>query len=218
MKITFLGHAAFLLETGGTTMLIDPFDDKVGYPVPAVQTDTVLVSHEHADHNNVAMAAGHPRVIRGLADGESRPVKESVGGVAISSVPTFHDASQGKERGNNTVFIIDAEGLRVVHLGDLGHPLGEAAIRAIGHPDVLMIPVGGHYTIDPAQAHAIISRLRPGIAIPMHYKTEVNAGWPIGALDEFSGAAKGARQVGHTATVEKSKIPAATEIWVMTWR
>lgn len=218
MKITFLGHATFLLEAGGTTLLIDPYDDKVGYPVPAVQTDAVLVSHEHGDHNNVAMAAGRPRVIRGLADGESRPVKESVGGVAISSVPTFHDASQGKERGNNTVFIIDAEGLRVVHLGDLGHPLDEAALRAIGHPDVLMIPVGGRFTIDPAQAHAIISQLRPGIAIPMHYKTEVNAGWPIGDLGGFLDAGNGAKQVGHMVTIEKSKIPAATEIWVMTWR
>lgn len=218
MKITYLGHATFLLETGGTRILIDPYDAKVGYPMPRVAPALVLISHEHGDHNHLAMAQGQPRVIRGLADGQWRTVKETVDGVAISSVPTYHDAAQGKDRGRNTVFVIEAEGLRIVHLGDLGHGLDEPTAQAIGRPDVLMIPVGGHYTIDAAQAHAVVARLRPGVVIPMHYKTEVNAGWPIGPVDAFLAATKGSKQAGHTATVEKGKVPRESEVWVMTWR
>ncbi len=215
MKITYLGHAAFLLETGGTRILIDPYDEKVGYPVPRLEASVVLVSHEHGDHNNLAMAAGHPRVIRGLTGGKWHSVKETVDGAVVSSVPTYHDPAQGKERGLNTVFIVEAEGLRVVHLGDLGHPLDDATAEAIGRPDVLMVPVGGHYTIDAAQAHGVVARLRPGVVIPMHYKTEVNAGWPIGTVDAFLASARTPRQVGHTVTVEKSAVPRETETWVM---
>ena len=217
MKITYVGHATFLLETGQTSILIDPFDDKVGYPVPKLSPAVVLISHEHGDHNHLPMAAGQPKVVRGLAEGQWRTVNETVDGVTISSVPTYHDASQGKDRGRNTVFIIQAEGLRVVHLGDLGHPLDDEAVKAIGRPDVLMIPVGGHYTIDAKQARDVIARLHPGVVIPMHYKTEVNAGWPIGAIDAFTGGEK-SKQVGHTVTVEKSKLPRDPEVWVMSWR
>jgi L-ascorbate metabolism protein UlaG (beta-lactamase superfamily) len=218
MKITYLGHATFLLETGGASILIDPYDAKVGYPMPGVAPTLVLISHEHGDHNHLGMAQGQPRVIRGLADGQWRTVRETVDGVAISSVPTYHDGAQGKDRGRNTVFIIEAEGLRIVHLGDLGHGLDESTAEAIGHPDVLMIPVGGHYTIDAAQAHAVVARLRPGVVIPMHYKTEINAGWPIGAVDAFLAATKGSKEAGHTVTVEKGKVPHKSEVWVMSWR
>ena len=218
MKITYLGHATFLLESGSTTILIDPFDAKVGYPMPKVSPTAVLVSHEHGDHNHLAMASGTPKIIRGLDDGQWRTVKEQVDGVAIASVPTYHDATQGKERGRNTVFVIDAEGLRVVHLGDLGHPLDEAAAKAIGRPDVLMVPIGGHYTIDANQAHDVVARLRPGIVIPMHYKTEVNAGAPIGAVDPFLAAARGSKQAGHAVTVARGAVPKAPEVWVMSWR
>ena len=126
MKITYLGHATFLLESGAHALLIDPYDAKVGYPVPSVRVDTVLVSHDHGDHSNVEMAKGQPRVIRGLADGRWRTVTEQVNGIAISSVPTYHDDVEGAKRGRNTVFIIEAEGLRVVYLADLGHLLSDA--------------------------------------------------------------------------------------------
>lgn len=218
MKITYLGHATFLLESSSTSILIDPFDEKVGYPMPEVRPGVILISHEHGDHNHLAMAKGRPRVIRGLDDGQWRTVQEKVDSVAISSVPTFHDATKGKERGRNTVFIIEAEGLRVSHLGDLGHPLDDAAVKAIGRPDVLMIPVGGHYTIDAAQAHDVVARLRPGIVIPMHYKTEVNAGWPIGPLETFMAGAPATKKVGHTVTVQKGAVPKEPEVWVMSYR
>ena len=106
----------------------------------------------------------------------------------------------------------------MVHLGDLGHPLDEAAAKAIGRPDVLMVPIGGHYTIDANQAHDVVARLRPGIVIPMHYKTEVNGGAPIGAVDPFLAGARGSRQAGHAVTVAGGAVPKATEVWVMSWR
>jgi L-ascorbate metabolism protein UlaG (beta-lactamase superfamily) len=218
MKITYLGHATFLLESGTTSILIDPYDEKVGYPVPTVRVDAVLVSHEHGDHTNVAMAKGHPRVIRGLADGRWRTVHEHVDGMAISSVPTYHDDVQGAKRGLNTVFVLEAEGLRVVHLADLGHALSQEALNAIGRADVLMIPVGGHYTIDAGQAHDVIAQVRPGVVIPMHYKTEVNPGSPLSTVDGFAAGAKASKHVGHTVTVDKRSIPREPEVWIMTWK
>ncbi len=218
MKITYLGHATFLLESGATRILIDPYNDKVGYPVPKVPATAVLVSHDHADHTHVEMATGSPRVIRGLGDGTWRTVTESVDGISISSVPAYHDTSQGKERGLITVFVLEGEGLRVVHLSDLGHQLDDAAVNTIGRADVLMVPVGGHYTIDAAGAHAVIARLRPGIVIPMHYKTEVNPGSPITTIDPFLSSARSVKRAGHTVTIEKSAVPKDTEVWVMSWK
>jgi L-ascorbate metabolism protein UlaG (beta-lactamase superfamily) len=219
MKITYLGHATFLFESGPTTILIDPYDEKVGYQIPSVQPGVVLVSHEHGDHNNVAMAKGRPRVIRGLAEGgEWRSVHETADSVVITSVPTYHDDTKGTQRGRNTVFVLEAEGLRVVHLGDLGHPLDETTAKAIGRPDVLMVPVGGHYTIDASQARNVVARLRPQVTIPMHYKTEVNAGWPIGPIDAFLSGAGKSKKAGHVVTVEKRSLPKEPEVWVMAWK
>ncbi len=218
MKITYRGHATFVLESGQTILLIDPFDEQVGYPMDRVPAGFVLVSHEHGDHNNVALAEGRPRVIRGLVEGKWRTVKETVDGIAISSIPTYHDDTKGTQRGRNTVFIVDAEGLRVVHLGDLGHPLDDEAVKTIGRPDVLMVPVGGHFTVEAAQAHAVVARLHPRIVIPMHYKTEVNAGWPIATIDPFLSGARAHKRVGHTVTVEKATLPREPEIWVMSWQ
>lgn len=219
MQITYLGHATFLLSSDGTKILIDPYDEKVGYPIPAVDADAVLVSHEHGDHTNVAMAKGKPQVVRGLSDGDWRKiVKQPVGKVTVSSVPTYHDDTQGSQRGRNTVFIIEGEGLRIVHLADLGHMLDNSQATAIGHPDVVMIPVGGHFTIDAAQAKQVLDQIQPRVVIPMHYKTEVNAGWPIGPLDNFTGVIGQTKNVGHTVTVDKAKLPQSREVWVMSWK
>ncbi|HEV2284259.1 MAG TPA: MBL fold metallo-hydrolase [bacterium] len=219
MKITYLGHATFLIEGGGTKILIDPYDEKVGYPIPSVDADAVLVSHEHGDHTNVAMAKGKPSVVRGLADGDWRKiVKQPVGQVSVSSVPTYHDDTQGSQRGRNTVFVLETEGLRVVHLADLGHLLDQSQVTAIGRPDVVMIPVGGHYTIDAAQAKQVLDQLQPKVVIPMHYKTEVNAGWPIGDLNGFLGVIGETKNVGHTVTVDRATLPTTREVWVMSWK
>jgi L-ascorbate metabolism protein UlaG (beta-lactamase superfamily) len=219
MKLTYLGHATFLIEGDGTKILIDPYDEKVGYPVPSVEADAVLISHEHADHTNVAMAKGKPPVVRGLADGDWRKiVKQPVGKVSVSSVATYHDDTQGSQRGRNTVFILETEGLRIVHLADLGHLLDDSQANAIGHPDVVMIPVGGYYTIDAAQAKQVLDGLRPKVVIPMHYKTEPSAKLPIEDLNAFVGVMGATKNVGHTVTVDRAKLPASREVWVMSWK
>lgn len=219
MQITYLGHATFLINADGTKVLIDPYDDKVGYPIPSVEVDAVLVSHEHGDHTNVAMAKGKPQVVRGLSDGNWRTIaRQPVGKVTVSGVATYHDDTQGSQRGRNTVFVLEAEGLRIVHLGDLGHLLDQAQVKSIGHPDVVMIPVGGHYTIDAAQAKQVLDQLQPRVVIPMHYKTEVNAGWPIGPLENFIGVIGATKNVGHTVTVTRDKLPQTREVWVMSWK
>jgi L-ascorbate metabolism protein UlaG (beta-lactamase superfamily) len=219
MQITYLGHATFLINADGTKVLIDPYDEKVGYPVPSVEADAVLVSHEHADHTNVAMATGKPQVVRGLADGNWRTIaKQPLGKITLSSVPTYHDDTQGSQRGRNTIFILEAEGLRIVHLADLGHLLDQSQAASIGQPDVLMIPVGGYYTIDAAQAKQVLDQLQPKVVIPMHYKTEKSAALPIGPVDNFVGVIGQTKNVGHTVTVDRGKLPKAREVWVMNWK
>jgi len=217
MKLVYYGHAAFVLESNGTSILIDPFNDQVGYPVPDVRPTAVVVSHEHGDHSYVQMAKGSPKVIRGLRDGgkEWADVRERVGPVAISTLRTYHDATQGSERGKNAAFLFDAEGLRVMHAGDLGHTLSPEQVRGAGRVDVLMIPVGGHYTIGPKDADAVISQLRPRIVIPMHFKTEVNMDWPIATPDEFLKGKPRVKQAGKTATLTAAVLPAEPEIWVL---
>lgn len=218
MELTYYGHAMFLLKAAdGTTILIDPFDEKVGYPMPEVAPTAVTASHEHSDHNHVQMAKGNPKVIRGLAEGGKAwaKVEERVGPVRITTVPTFHDASGGSERGRNAVFIFEVDGLRVAHAGDLGHALDADQTRAIGRPDVLMIPVGGYYTIGPKEADAVIAALNPRVVIPMHYKTEVNSGWPIGALDDFAGGKAKLSRQGHTVSLSPETLPPEVVVWVL---
>ena len=218
MQITYLGHATFLLNADGTRVLIDPYDEKVGYPVPSVDADAVLVTHEHRDHTNVAMAKGTPPVVRGLsADGWNKIAKQPVGKATLTSVATYHDDTKGSQRGRNSVFILEAEGVHIVHLGDLGHQLDQSQTSSIGRPDILIIPVGGHFTIDAAGAKQVVDALQPKVVIPMHYKTEVNAGSPIGDLAAFTKVIGATKNVGHTVTVNRSKLPASREVWVMNW-
>lgn len=217
MDLRYCGHSTFCLTTGGTTIMVDPFNDDIGYPKPRVAPEVVVISHEHFDHNNVGLVQGTPRVLRGLAqEGKTwAALDERVGAVRITGVPTYHDAEQGNARGKNTVTIFEVEGMRVVHLGDLGHLLSDEQVKAIGKVDVLMIPVGGHYTIGPAEADQVIAQLKPRVVIPMHFKTDVNAGWPIGTLDDYLKGKMEAKRVGSSATLTPATLPAKMEIWAL---
>lgn len=217
MELRYYGHATFGLTSGGKTIVIDPFNDDIGYPKPTVTPDAVVISHEHFDHNNVGLVQGSPKVIRGLAqEGKTwATVDERVGSVRITGVPTYHDAEQGAARGKNTVTIFEAEGLRVVHLGDLGHLLTDEQVKAIGKVDVLMIPMGGHYTIGPAEADKVIAQLKPRVVIPMHFKTKVNEGWPIGTLDDCLEGKTGAKRIGASTSITAATLPATTEFWCL---
>ena len=144
--------------------MIDPFDEKVGLKLPKLEADILLVTHEHFDHNNIKAVSGNPFLITG-------PGEYEIKGVYVQGISAFHDKSQGKDRGTITLYTIEAEdGLRLCHLADLGQPeLTEEQLDLIGDIDVLMIPVGGVYTISSQEVSKIISQIEPKIVIPMHY-------------------------------------------------
>jgi L-ascorbate metabolism protein UlaG (beta-lactamase superfamily) len=217
MELRYYGHAMFGLTSEGTTVVIDPYNDDVGYPRPTVNADAVVITHEHADHSNAGLVSGSPRVLRGLAqEGKTwAPLDERVGPMRIRGVATYHDDQQGSARGKNTVVIVEAEELRVAHLGDLGHRLSDEQVRAIGPVDVLLVPVGGYYTIGPADADAVVAQLGPRVVIPMHFKTEVNASWPIGTLDEYLKGKTDVARKGPQVTLTRALLPARQEIWTL---
>ncbi|KKQ65787.1 MAG: Zn-dependent hydrolase of the beta-lactamase fold-like protein [Candidatus Daviesbacteria bacterium GW2011_GWA2_38_24] len=165
MDIYFLGAASFRLKGKTATIIIDPFDpDYTGLKLPKdLNADTVLATHSHQDHNNLSVVTGEPVKITG-------PGEYEVKGVAIEGVASFHDKQQGAERGRNTIYHISMDGLNIVHLGDLGHTLTQDQIQQIGITDILLVPVGGIYTIDATEATEVVSQLEPKVIIPMHYQ------------------------------------------------
>ena len=165
MQLTWLGHAAFLLETDdGARLLTDPVDRASGYDLNGVRADVVTLSHRHHDHCALDCVSGAPTVIESLAP-------QTVCGFAVQGVRSFHDDVQGKRRGENTIFRIEADGKVVVHFGDLGHFLSPQQARTLTDADVLLIPVGGVYTLDGAAAAKQAAALQPRLAIPMHFAT-----------------------------------------------
>lgn len=178
MKIKWLGHSCFLITGGnGVRILTDPFDETVGYQLPAVEADIVTSSHDHFDYN-------HIRVVKGdfVHLNEPGPYRER--DIEIRGIGSYHDDQGGQKRGDNIIFTFRLEGISVCHLGDLGHLLEDEQIRAIGPVDILLIPVGGTYTIDYRQAVDLIGQLEPKLVIPMHYKTPA-MGFDIDGVDKF---------------------------------
>jgi L-ascorbate metabolism protein UlaG (beta-lactamase superfamily) len=168
MEITWYGHACFRLRDKGATVVTDPYDPSIGYTLPRIRADIVTVSHSHADHNYVSGIKGAPKVVDGPGEYEIR-------GVFITGIATFHDRKKGAQRGRNTVFLFEFNGLTICHLGDLGHVPTQAQVEALSDVDILLIPVGGVSTIGASQAAEVISLVEPKIVIPMHYKTKALA-------------------------------------------
>lgn len=163
MKRTWLGHSTFLLETdAGTKLVTDPVDAGSGFDLPKIEADVITVSHRHFDHCATERIGGHP-VVKESID------PETIAGFCITGYPTFHDEMRGAKRGPNTIFAIEADGQRFVHCGDLGHIPDDATIEALKGADVLMIPVGGIFTVDGKTAWEIVRRIAPKVAVPMHF-------------------------------------------------
>jgi len=174
MKLTWYGHSCFMLESSAGSVVFDPYAaGKVpGVEMPALTADMVLSSHKHSDHYC--------------------PEKVNISGTTplfdICRISCFHDDAQGSKRGNNYISVVEAEGMRVAHMGDLGHELSPAQLEKLGKVDVLLIPVGGFYTVDAKQAAAVVEAVKPAVTIPMHYRSDSFGFDVIGPLEDFLAA------------------------------
>lgn len=200
MRITWFGHACFrLVSDSGVTIITDPFDETVGYGLPDEQADIVTVSHQHFDHNYVQGVPGNPEVISEIGNFY---VKD----IPIKGIKSYHDDQGGSKRGINIIYVFEIDGIRVCHLGDLGHVVVEEQVGQIGDVDVLFIPVGGTYTIDANAAASVVSSLKPSIVIPMHYKTD-RIDFPIDGVDKFLKVMGGGTHLNdHTLEVKKQDV------------
>lgn len=213
VKIRYLGHAAFELEIeSGTCFVFDPYKagafGTLDYAPIKGSYDLVIVSHDHEDHACTDVLKRSRRVV-------DEAGKVQVGIVAVESTAAFHDESKGSQRGKNLVSVVSAEGLRVAHLGDLGHAITAKDYPMLAGVDVLMIPVGGHFTIDAAAAARVVAELRPKIVIPMHFKTpEVD--FPITPVENFTKLMDNVEQAGASEiVVTKGTLPAKTKVVVL---
>lgn len=169
MNINWYGQSCFQVSSSQgknnhVSIAIDPFDESAGLRVPKLQADIVLITHDHSDHNNLKAVSGQPFIVKG-------PGEYDLKGVFIQGISGYHDNTQGTQRGSITIYTIETEGIRLCHLSDLGQKeLTSSQLDKIGDIDILMIPVGGIYTIDAAEAVKIMAQIEPRIIIPMHYK------------------------------------------------
>lgn len=187
-------------------IVTDPFDPSLGYKIPSLEADMVTVSHEHYDHNATDQVKGNPEIVRGVGE---KKIKD----IAIRGVDTFHDKAQGSERGGNIVFSFEIDGMKIIHLGDLGHILTQEQIENIGEVDILLIPVGGTFTIDAQEATQVVGQLKPKITIPMHYKTPAIT-LPIEGVEGFL---SGKKNIERTKELEvrKEELPKEEKIIVL---
>lgn len=171
MKLTCNGHSCFTIEAGGYSLVIDPYEDGTvpGYPELRLEADAVLCSHDHFDHNFRSAVT---------LSGRDCPFK-------VTGITTFHDETSGSQRGVSTINIIEYDGVRIAHLGDLGHPLSDEQLSQLSGLDAILIPVGGFYTIDAATASAVADSIGAPVVIPMHYKNGTRGLEVLSTLDDF---------------------------------
>lgn len=210
MEIEYNGHACFTINTSMGIIVTDPFGEEIPYPIKELRADIVTVSHEHFDHNAVKRVKGNPYIVR--TTGEHK-YKE----ILIRGFESFHDKNKGSQRGQNIIFTIEAENLRLCHLGDLGEVLDESQIKQMGDIDILFIPVGGFFTIEPEDAKILVEKIKPKIVIPMHYKTNYVKDWSIKPVDEFlKGISFPVKNINtNRVEITKEDLPQSTEVYVL---
>src|SRR3989344_6051851 len=215
MEITYVGHACFKIKGKEHTLVIDPYDPKkTGYKLPKLEADIVLSTHQHFDHNYIEGVTGYSLLIDGPGEYETK-------NTFIYGIPTYHDDKEGKDRGENTMYLIEIEGFTVLHAGDLGHDLSKETLEMIAGVDVLLIPVGGTYTIDAKTAVKVISSLEPGIVVPMHFQTEdlTDLSKDLDSVDKFldeMGVEDTAKKQDKLKISSRSEIPEETEVVILT--
>lgn len=177
MNITWLGQACFKIQGKEVTIITDPYDSKIGLNLPRLNAEILTISHNHYDHNNIKAVSGQPFII-------DTPGEYEIKKVFIWGIPSWHDNSEGAVRGANTIFIYQLEDIKLAHLGDLGTTLSNEQLEKLEGVDILLIPVGGIYTIDGKKAAEVVNQIEPRIVIPMHYKIP-NLKIKLEAVDKF---------------------------------
>ena len=211
MEIVWLGHSSFRIRAREATVITDPCPPSTGYDIGKPTADVVSLSHAHDDHTYLKAVAGKPIVVDG-------PGEYEISGAFLTAIPTYHDGEKGGERGKNLVFVIEMEGIKICHLGDLGHvPTADQAEGMTG-ADVLMIPVGGDSTIDGAKAAEIVPTLDARIVIPMHYKTPVTKG-DLESADRFLKEMQAtAVQAQPKLSLSYNTVPSDTQVLLLDYR
>ena len=193
MIITWQGHSCFKIQDkigpDGVTVVTDPFNKETGLKVPNFEADIITVSHDHKDHNNIDALRGTPFVVSCAGEYDFK-------GVLIEGIDSFHDDKKGSERGGNIMYRIEIDDISVAHLGDLGDILDNAQLEKLVGTDVLLIPVGGKFTLDAKKAVEVISQIEPRIVIPMHYKTD-GLKYDLDSVDKF------VKEIGLTPSYEE---------------
>ena len=214
MKVKWYGHSSFLITSDkGFKIITDPYEPggfkgAISYGRIPDEADVVLVSHDHADHNDVKSLPGKPMVVKGSGTHRAKDLE-------IKGIPSYHDEGQGSQRGENTIFCFTLDGLQICHLGDLGHVPTEQQVKQIGPVDLLFIPVGGFYTIDSSQATLTAKQLNPRVIIPMHFKTP-RCGFPLAIVEEFTKGKSAVKNLGASELeIKKEKLPPTPEIIVL---
>jgi L-ascorbate metabolism protein UlaG (beta-lactamase superfamily) len=209
-RITYHGHSMFEIESdNGTKIITYPYNEKIKNILPDVSGDIVLVSHDHFDHDNVSIIGGDPTIIK-------NSVPTHLKGIAIEGIDSFHDTKNGELRGRNIIFKFVMDGIVFVHLGDLGHNLNKSQIEKLSGTDVLMIPVGGTYTVNFLEASDIVKKIMPGIAIPMHYK-EPDSKLDVDRVEPFLSRWQNFERKGHSVSISKDELEkhkGNLKIWV----
>jgi len=215
MRIEWLGHATFFITSeDGTKIITDPYESgsyagAVGYEPIKIEPDTVTVSHSHPDHSYVDSLAGNPRIV-------NKTGKTIVKEVIIKGFSSFHDQQKGNARGSNIIFSFFIDGMNLVHLGDLGHQLEDTLIKEISPVDILLIPVGGVFTLGPKEANKLINSIEPKLVIPMHFKTE-KLGFNIEPVDSFLRTIQFEREISNATFIEikKETLPRLAKVLIL---
>lgn len=212
MKIKYLAHSCFMITSeAGIKLITDPYtaSDNLNYDEIKESADIVTTSHGHFDHSNIAAVRGNPKLVKEAGTAEAE-------GIIIKGIPVYHDATGGKSRGKNIIFCFDVDGIRICHLGDLGQQLDDKQVAELGTVDILLIPVGGFYTIDARVASDVSRRIKPRVIIPMHYKT-AKCSFPIADVDEFLRDKDGVSRLDTSETeFKREELPDTAQIIVLT--
>jgi len=211
MKLKWVGHSCFLVTSEtGLKIITDPYDTVQGVRYDPIKetADIVTMSHDHFDHNAISSVRGNPELVK------SAGIKQ-VKDVQFKGISSYHDEAGGKQRGANIIFCFSVDGIKICHLGDLGHSLSDAQLSEIGAVDLLLIPVGGYYTIDAKEATQICNKLKPGVIVPMHYKTP-KLDFPVTGVDDFLKDKSSVKKLDQSEIELKAgKLPTEFEILVL---